>query len=111
MVPKKVNKSVKELLKFAASSGPKLLSREGSFLEFKESFNWGSKDEYAKTAAAFANAKGGVFIFGVKNKPRELVGLLSDSFDDLESFHKVAYRLRQRDRDSAMAHRALGFFF
>jgi|GEM_PF-3414183 len=32
-------------------------SRESSTNEFKASFNWGSKADYAKTIAAFANNK------------------------------------------------------
>lgn len=91
MVTKLVKMTAKELLKFAAPSGLKILSREGTSLEFKESFNWGAKDEYAKTAAAFANAKGGVFVFGVKNNPRELVGLRSDSFEELDEAKIAEY--------------------
>lgn len=79
------------LLKFAAASGLKLSSREGTSLEFKESFNWGVKDEYAKTAAAFSNAKGGFFVFGVKNSPRELKGLMSNSFEELDEAKIAEY--------------------
>lgn len=61
-----------------------VVRRESSSLEFKESFSWGGRAKYAKSIAAFANAKGGYLVFGVKNKPRELVGLKSDSFDRLD---------------------------
>lgn len=59
----------------------RLISRESTTLEFKETFNWNSRDKYAKTLAAFANRKGGYIIFGIKNKPHELIGLKNDNFD------------------------------
>ena len=74
----------KKIFNFSGSTGYKLLSREGSSIEFKESFNWGSKDKYAKSAIAFANNKGGYIIFGVKDRPRELVGLQSTNFETLD---------------------------
>ena len=80
-----------KFLKFAKQSGIKISSREGVSLEFKESFNWGSKDEYAKSAAAFANAQGGTFIFGVKDKPRELVGLQTKNFEDFDEAKIAEY--------------------
>jgi hypothetical protein len=76
------SKEYKKIFKFSASSGSRLTSREGVTIEFKESFNWGSKSEYGKTIAAFANNKGGFIVFGVKNKPRDLIGLQSNNFDD-----------------------------
>lgn len=91
MTTSPVKKMGKDLLKFAGVSGFKLLSREGTSLEFKESFNWGEKDSYAKTVAAFANAKGGSLIFGVKNNPRELTGLRSNSFEDLDEAKIAEY--------------------
>ena len=53
-------------------------------MEFKESFNWSSKDKYAKSIAAFANNLGGFIIFGIKNNPRDLVGLKSNNFDEID---------------------------
>ena len=40
-------------------------SREGSRLEFKESFNLANSALYARTMASFSNAKGGFIAFGV----------------------------------------------
>lgn len=64
-----------------------LLSRESTTIEFKESFNLGGKgwEVCAKTIAAFANTKGGFLIFGVKDKPHELVGLNNKNFDRFDS--------------------------
>lgn len=67
------------------ANSDKLKSRENSTLEFKESFNWSNKAEYARTIAAFANAKGGYLVFGVTNSPRKLKGLASDKFETLDT--------------------------
>jgi len=62
--------------------------RESSTIEFKEIFDWSSKEfksKIAKTAASFSNNKGGVIIFGVKNRPNKLVGITNfDLTDDYE---------------------------
>ena len=52
-------------------------------LEFKESFNLGNMDEYAKTMAAFANNRGGIIIFGVKDNPRIPIGIRKEKFDNI----------------------------
>lgn len=65
----------------------RVATRESHFKEFKESFSMGSLPKYAKTMASFANTKGGYMIFGVKDKPRELVGLTAKGlkqFDDID---------------------------
>lgn len=59
-------------------------SRESSSLEFKESFNLGNLSEYAKTMAAFANNRGGIIIFGVKDNPRIPVGVRKEKFDNIK---------------------------
>src|SRR5690606_29941478 len=55
-------------------------------LEFKENFNIGSiiNGELSKTFAAFANANGGVIIFGVQDNPRKPIGLSNNNFENLE---------------------------
>lgn len=69
----------------------KLKSRENGYLEFKESFNWGNKNEYARTIAAFANSKGGYLVFGVTNSPRTLKGLTSDKFENTDTAKITEY--------------------
>lgn len=56
-------------------------SRENGWLEFKEHFSFANISEYAKTMAAFANNKGGYIIFGIKDKPREILGIDQSKFD------------------------------
>lgn len=63
-------------------NGDKILTKESSTIEFKESFH--RIEKYAKTMAAFANNNGGFIVFGVKDKPRKLVGLLNDNFENLD---------------------------
>jgi hypothetical protein len=72
---------LEDIFKFDSDNAMRLASRESSRLDFKESFNLGSADEYARTMAAFANTAGGYLVFGVKDSPRELLGLKSDNFD------------------------------
>jgi hypothetical protein len=50
-------------------------SRERNDLEYKESFGQRSWAKYAKTMAAFANNRGGYIVFGVKDNPRQIVGV------------------------------------
>jgi len=58
-------------------------TKESTTLEFKESFNQDdySLASYAKTMASFANRDGGYIVFGIKDKPRELIGIKRDKFD------------------------------
>ena len=76
--------TLNEIFKFDSDDNQRLSSRESGKLEFKEAFHFGSADDYAKTMAAFANAAGGYLVFGIKDKPRTLIGLKSDAFDSLD---------------------------
>lgn len=62
----------------------KITSRESSTVEFKESYNIKNMTMYLRTMAAFANNKGGYIIFGVKDKPRQLIGLNDNSLNQFE---------------------------
>lgn len=57
-------------------------SRESRRLEFKQSFDWSQMAAYERTLAAFANAVGGVIVFGVADKPRRVVGTPVASIPD-----------------------------
>jgi len=58
------------------------LQPESRRLEFKEA--WPKGDQIARTAVAFANGAGGKIVFGVKNKPREIIGIPDDKLFALE---------------------------
>ena len=77
--------SLNRIFKLDKSDPPRLKTRENSWLEFKESFNWGSRAKYAKTMAAFANAQGGYIVFGIKRRPHEIMGLKGRNFENLDS--------------------------
>lgn len=56
------------------------LQPESRRLEFKE--GWPGGDKIARTA--FANGAGGRIVFGVRNNPREIIGLSDKALFDLE---------------------------
>lgn len=64
----------------------RLKHRERKDLEFKANYNFGSikNGKFSKTMAAFANADGGVIIFGIKDRPREPIGMSNDNFENIE---------------------------
>ena len=65
---------------------------ESTFLEFKEVRFAGKKvtgprrDGLADGLAAFANSRGGVFVFGVVDGTREIVGIPRDRLDQVVDF-------------------------
>lgn len=73
-----------ELLKL--NDDGRLFHREGQELEFKEQFSLAALADYFRDFAAFSNNRGGYLIFGVKDKPRILVGMSEKS---AEHFEKV----------------------
>lgn len=62
----------------------RIVNREGTTIEFKESYSHGSMSQYFKTMAAFANNNGGYIIFGVGDRPRRLIGLQGKSYSQFE---------------------------
>lgn len=62
----------------------RIINRESSTIEYKESYNHGNMTAYFKTIAAFANNQGGYLIFGVKDKPHTLIGLKDKSLSQFE---------------------------
>ena len=63
----------------------RLKHRENSQLEFKANFNKADFALYAKTLAAFCNNLGGKIVFGVKDQPREAIGMSNNNFNDLDN--------------------------
>lgn len=81
----KYEKKVQSLLRCRPDKH--LYHREGQELEFKEQFNFSNLAEYLKDFAGFANNRGGIIIFGVKDSPRLRVGLSEKSeklFDNID---------------------------
>jgi hypothetical protein len=75
---------LRKIFTFESELSDRLTSRENGKLEFKEAFDMGSADKYAKTAAAFANAQGGYIVFGVKDSPRQMIGLKTQNFENFD---------------------------
>ncbi|WP_082914957.1 AlbA family DNA-binding domain-containing protein [Paramagnetospirillum marisnigri] len=61
----------------------RVTNRESEHREFKLSFDMDKIWKYAQTIAAFANRDGGVIFFGIKNSPKELVGVSGAEPEDL----------------------------
>lgn len=62
----------------------RIINREGSTIEFKESYSHANMAQYFKTIAAFANNSGGYIIFGVGDNPRRLLGLKEKKLSQFE---------------------------
>ena len=78
--------SLNEIFKISKKDPNRVISRESSSLEFKESFGWASLPKYLKTSAAYANCKGGYIVFGIADRPHYLRGL---SGNNLKSFEEI----------------------
>ena len=77
-----------------------IVTHEGTNIEYKESFGWKSLTDYMKTMASFANRDGGYIIFGIKDKPHELVGLLGDSLERFENIDNQLWSNHLREHFS-----------
>lgn len=62
----------------------RIINREGTTIEFKESYNHGNISQYFKAMAAFANNQGGYILFGIGDKPRRIIGLKDKSLSQFE---------------------------
>lgn len=70
---------------FEINSKGFLKQRESFDLEFKQAFHFGdSLAEYMRSIVGMANNKGGEIIFGIQDKPRKLVGLKIEKFEDCD---------------------------
>ena len=63
-------------------SNLRVKNRESEHREFKLKFENKNIPKFAKSMAAFANRDGGVLFFGVKDRPRELIGEAESNIPD-----------------------------
>ena len=82
---------VEKLISVSRSDPLRVTSRENSRLEFKESFNWGNRADYARTLAAFSNHAGGFIVFGVKDSPRQILGVNAQRFNMIDPAKVTEY--------------------
>lgn len=81
-----------------SSRNPRLIgTNEGITVEYKESFGWRSLSEYLKAMAAFANRDGGYIIFGIKDKPHELLGLKDSALERFENIDNQEWSTNLRE--------------
>jgi len=73
--------ALRKLLTLKPGSKDLLKSRENSQIEFKESFNWNNRADYARTLVGYSNNRGGFLVFGVTNEPRRLKGVNVGNFE------------------------------
>jgi hypothetical protein len=81
------NENLIGLFRTSPKDPSRIVNREGTTIEFKESYNHGSMAQYLKTMASFANNIGGYILFGVGNKPRRLLGLKQKSLTQFEELN------------------------
>jgi len=62
----------------------RLKHRESKKLEFKANFHINSMNLYTKTFSSFANSSGGMIIFGIKDRPREPIGMTNNNFEKID---------------------------
>ena len=77
--------NLNEIFKISPVKPELVISRENSWLEFKESFGWASLAKYLRSCAAFANVKGGYIVFGIANRPHTLKGLKGKNLESFEA--------------------------
>ena len=62
----------------------RIINREGTTIEFKESYNHSAMAQYFKAMAAFDNNQVGYILFVIGDKPRRLIGLKDRSLSQFE---------------------------
>ena len=63
----------------------RIINREGTTVEFKESYSHANMAQYFKTMAAYANNNGGYIFFGIGDNPRRLIGLKEKKLQQFET--------------------------
>jgi hypothetical protein len=86
--------ALNSIFKIAPKHPDRISSHENSWLEFKESFGFASLSKYIRSAAAFANVKGGYIVYGIGDKPRKMLGLKNKAFGDLDP-EKLSHYLNE----------------
>lgn len=72
-----------KLIKLKVDRGTKRVSnRESEHREFKLKFVNNNLPKLTRTMSSFANRDGGVLFFGIKDRPRELVGVIEQEIPD-----------------------------
>lgn len=71
-----------QVLPFTNANPPALALDESDTVEWKLSFSWSSRSEYARTVAGLANNRGGYLVFGIDPSTNHLVGFEPDTLNE-----------------------------
>jgi len=91
---------LRQIFKVSNRNSNLIGTNEGITIEYKQSFGWASISGYLKTMAAFSNRDGGYIVFGVKDKPHELLGLLDDALNRFQSIDNMIWSTHIRENFS-----------
>ena len=84
-----------------STRNPNLIgTNEGVTIEYKQSFGWASMSDYFRAMASFANRDGGYIIFGIKDKPHELLGLNGTALERFENIDNQEWSTNLREHFS-----------
>ncbi len=73
------------LFRTSSKDPNRIINREGTIIEFKESYSHSGMSMYFKMIAAFANNSGGYLFFGIGERPRRLIGLSGKNMEQFEN--------------------------
>ena len=83
--------SILNVLQLTDADPPTLRIDENDYVEWKRSFNWGSRADYAKTIVSFANNHGGYLFFGIDPDTKELIGIRPHRLEGTDSAKMSKY--------------------
>ncbi len=94
------NERLQQIFRKSSRRSNLIGTNEGITIEYKQSFGWASISEYFKAMASFANRDGGYIIFGVKDKPHELLGLQGEALVRFQSIDNQEWSTNIREHFS-----------
>lgn len=92
--------SLLRIFKKSTKNNKLIGTNEGITVEYKQSFGWASLSDYFKAMASFANRDGGYIIFGIKDKPHELLGLKGKALERFENIDNQKWSTDLREHFS-----------
>ena len=76
--------SILNVLQLTDTEPLRLGIEESDTVEWKQSFSWNNRAEYARTIAGFANRRGGYLIFGIDPDTKRIIGIPPNELDRLD---------------------------
>ena len=88
---------LKKLFKPSSRNAELIGKNEGITIEYKESFGFASITDYLKAMAAFANRDGGYLIFGIKDRPHQMIGLNEKALSNFNGIDNQVWTTHLRE--------------